>query len=308
MNAYYCDTFVLPLPANHRFPMSKYALLRQRVLSLGLVKPSALRVPPAASDEQLLRAHCRDYIERVTTGTLAPAEVRRIGFPWSLEMVERSRRSTGATLAACEAALSDGAAANLAGGTHHATRDAGMGFCVFNDAAVSLRDLQARGRIRRAVVLDLDVHQGNGTADIFMDDDSVFTLSVHGEKNFPFRKSSSDLDIALPDGADDDLFLEAVNRGVRYALERAAADLAVYVAGADPYEGDRLGKLAATQVGLATRDAIVFDLCGRIGLPVAVVMGGGYCPNIEETVEIHTQTIAAAVAYADRWSRASGAA
>jgi acetoin utilization deacetylase AcuC-like enzyme len=207
--------------------------------------------------------------------------------------VERSRRSVGGTLSASRAALEDGIAANLAGGTHHAFVDHGEGFCVFNDVAVAARALQAEGRIRRAVVLDLDVHQGNGTAAIFRDDPSVFTLSVHGANNFPFRKEASDMDVELPDRAEDAVFVEGVGRGVRAALAQGA-DLAFYVAGADPFEGDRLGRLAVTKAGLAERDRIVFDLCAREGVPAVVVMSGGYAHDVEDTVDIHEATVRAA--------------
>ena len=252
-----------------------------------------LAVPDGATPEALGRVHDAGYLGRVRSGTLAREDVRRIGFPWSPELVERSRRSVGGTVAAAAAALDDGVAANLAGGTHHAFPDRGEGFCVFNDVAVAARDLQARGRVRRCAVIDLDVHQGNGTAAIFRDDDSVFTLSVHGANNYPFRKELSDLDLELPDGTGDERFLEAVELGVRRALTHRV-DLAFYVAGADPYEHDRLGRLSVTKAGLATRDEIVFDACARTGTPVAVVMSGGYAADIHDTVDIHATTIRAA--------------
>ena len=216
------------------------------------------------------------------------------GFPWSPELVERSRRSVGGTLGAARAALEDGTAANLAGGTHHAFADRGEGFCVFNDVAVAARAVQAEGRARRVAVLDLDVHQGNGTAALFRGDDSVFTLSVHGANNYPFQKEAGDLDVALPDGAGDEPFLEAVDRGVARALE-TGPELAFYLAGADPWEGDKLGRLAVTREGLAERDRRVFGACARAGVPVAVVMSGGYAEEVEDTVAIHLHSVRTAL-------------
>ncbi|HSJ30218.1 MAG TPA: histone deacetylase [Longimicrobiales bacterium] len=288
MKIYYADHFVLPLPAGHRFPMQKYALLRERIAAC--LPAAALLVPEAATDGELLRVHTADYLHRVVTGTLDPAEVRRIGFPWSAAMVERSRRSVGATIAASRAALSDGAGANLAGGTHHAFSDHGEGFCVFNDVAVAFRAMQAEGRARRCAIIDCDVHQGNGTAAIFDGDGNAFTFSVHGGNNFPFRKVSGSLDIALPDGAGDDEYLDAVRRGVNAAMD-TAPDIVYYVAGADPYEGDRLGRLSVSMEGLRERDRIVTAACRDSGVPLALVMGGGYGGVVEETVAIHAGSV-----------------
>ncbi|MCH1570365.1 MAG: histone deacetylase [Longimicrobiales bacterium] len=285
--AWYCDQFVLPLPDHHRFPMEKYRLLRERVASDGRIQ---LEIPEAATNHDLTRVHTAEYVARVTSGGLARDEIRRIGFPWSLELVERSRRSTGGTIHAAERAHRDGISVNLAGGTHHAFADGGEGFCVFNDVAVAVRSLQSRGIVDRCAVLDLDVHQGNGTAAIFRGDDSVFTLSVHGASNYPFRKETSDLDIGLDDGAGDDVFLSAVHEGVRRALG-AGVDLAFYIAGADPFEGDRLGRLAVSMNGLRERDRVVFDACEQAGTPVAVVMSGGYAEDVHDTVEIHATTV-----------------
>jgi acetoin utilization deacetylase AcuC-like enzyme len=292
MKCFYCDDFVLPLPEGHRFPMRKYALLRERLLAERVIAPDAMHVPPAATDEQILRCHHADYLTRVVSGTLTDKEIRRIGFPWSPQMVERCRRSAGATIAACRAALNgDGLAANLAGGTHHACRDHGEGFCVFNDAAIAARAMQAEGLARRVVIIDCDVHQGNGTADILNGDPSVFTFSIHGEKNFPFRKVAGTLDIGLPDGVTDNEYLETVEEGTRRALHMADADLAIYISGADPYAGDRLGKLAITKDGLQARDRLVLDLCAAAGLPVAIAMGGGYADNVHDIVDIHFNTV-----------------
>jgi acetoin utilization deacetylase AcuC-like enzyme len=295
MQIFYSDTFVLPLPEGHRFPMQKYAMLRRRVAESGIVAAGDLRLPPAATDEQLLRAHDGAYLCRVQRGELAPQEVRRIGFPWSPQMVERSRRSSGATIEACRAALEGGVGASLAGGTHHACSEHGEGFCIFNDSAVAARAMQAEGRARRIVVIDCDVHQGNGTAQICAGDESIFTFSIHGANNFPFRKEISDLDIGLDDGVGDDAYLSALERGLREVLDRSHADLAIYLAGADPFHDDRLGRLALTKRGLLDRDELVFYALQRAGVPLAITMAGGYGRTIEDTVDIHFQTLRAAV-------------
>lgn len=272
--------------------MEKYRLLRERVTEYADV---TLEVPDAAAVTSLARVHTPAYLAGVVEGRLDRAAVRALGFPWSPELVERSRRSVGGTLAAGRAALDDRAAANLAGGTHHAFADRGEGFCVFNDVAVAARELQADGSVDRVAVLDLDVHQGNGTAALFAEDDSVFTLSVHGANNYPFRKEESDLDIELADGATDDEYLEAVARGVTLALAHEP-DIAFYVAGADPFVDDRLGRLSVTKAGLIQRDVLVFDGCATHGVPVVVVMGGGYGCDVVDTVDIHAATIRAAAA------------
>jgi acetoin utilization deacetylase AcuC-like enzyme len=282
---------VLPLPEGHRFPMSKYSMLRERVAADGVCGPGELRSPRAVTDEEILRAHAPGYLERVDSGTLTKKEIRRIGFPWSERMVERSRRASGGTLGACLAALEEGFAANLAGGTHHAFSDKGEGYCVFNDSAIAARAVQAAGLAARVVVIDTDVHQGNGTAEILWGDPSVFTFSIHGAKNFPFHKEESDLDAPLPDGTDDTGFLTALESGLETALEAADADLAIYLAGADPFEGDRLGRLSVTKRGLAERDRMVLEACRDRGIPVAVTMAGGYARNVEDTVEVHFQSI-----------------
>jgi acetoin utilization deacetylase AcuC-like enzyme len=291
VRVWYTDQFVLPLPEGHRFPMSKYALLRQRVVASGLIDPDDLCVPHAATDEELLRAHTADYVRRVQGGLLTEAELRRIGFPWTLEMVERSRRSSGATIEACRAALADGRAVNLAGGTHHAFADAGEGFCVFNDSAVAARAMQAEGQVGRVVILDCDVHQGNGTAAILRDDPTIFTFSIHGARNFPLRKEESDLDVALPDGTGDADYLAALDTGLRRALERSQPDLAIHLAGADPFVGDRFGRMALTKAGLAARDRLVFETCRAASLPVAVTMAGGYARDVNDVVDIHFETV-----------------
>lgn len=293
MKIYYADPFILPLPQGHRFPMAKYGRLRERVAAT-LVPPHKLLIPAAARDEELLRVHTVQYLAQVVEGRLDRNHSRRIGFPWSPQMVERSRRSVGATLEASRSALADGVAVNLAGGTHHAFADRGEGFCVFNDVAVAVRAMQAEGRARRMAIIDCDVHQGNGTAAIFRDDPTVFTLSIHGASNFPFRKERSDLDIALADGAGDELFLQAVALGLEEILRAEPYDLAYFVAGADPFEGDRLGRLGVSKVGLAERDRRVLGTCWAVGLPVVVVMGGGYAVELDDIVDIHYHTVCTA--------------
>jgi acetoin utilization deacetylase AcuC-like enzyme len=291
MKVYYSDHFVLPLPEGHRFPMVKYAMLRERVARDGICGPGELRTPRAVTEEEILRAHTPGYLERVVSGTLTKKEVRRIGFPWSERMVERSRRASGGTLGACLAALEEGFAANLAGGTHHAFSDKGEGYCVLNDSAIAARAVQAAGLVERVVVIDTDVHQGNGTAAILRGDPTVFTFSIHGAKNFPFHKEESDLDTPLPDGTDDTEFLRALEAGLKTALAAAHADLAIYLAGADPFEGDRLGRLCVTKAGLAERDRVVLETCKEHGIPVAVTMAGGYAREVEDTVDVHFQSI-----------------
>ena len=291
MQLFYSDVFVLPLPAHHRFPMGKYRLLRERLLASGAFAEDDFAVAEPASDEAILRAHDADYLQRVVRGTLDAAELRAIGFPWSERMVERSRRSSGATLAAAREALVRGWGANLAGGTHHAFRDRGEGFCVFNDAAIAARALQAEAGLQRIAIVDCDVHQGNGTASIFADDPSVFTFSIHGARNFPFAKERSDLDIELADGTGDAEYLWHLERGLDETLERSRPQLVFYLAGADPYEGDRLGRLKLTKAGLRRRDEWVLGALRARGIPVAIAMAGGYAHDIADSVEIHANTL-----------------
>lgn len=293
MQLFYTDVFVLPLPPGHRFPMEKYARLRQALLDSGEFQASDFRLPAAASDDELARAHDPAYIARIADGRLDEAAQKAIGFPWSTQMVERSRRSAGATLAACRAALAagNGVAANLAGGTHHAFRDHGEGFCVFNDAAVAARAMQAEGRAGRVLIVDCDVHQGNGTAAILKGDTSVFTFSIHGARNYPFTKEESDLDIELPDRCGDDAYLLQLGHGLDTAFDLARPDLVIYLAGADPYADDRLGRLALSMAGLRERDRQVYARCRERDLPLAIAMAGGYARQIDDTVAIHAATI-----------------
>jgi acetoin utilization deacetylase AcuC-like enzyme len=296
MKVFYSDLFVLPLPDGHRFPMKKYSMLRERVESAGICAPGELRLPHAVTDEEILRAHDPDYLEKVATGTLTRQEVRRIGFPWSERMVERSRRASGGTVGACRIALEEGLATNLAGGTHHAFADRGEGFCVLNDSAIAARALRTEGLATRVAVIDTDVHQGNGTASILHGDPHVFTFSIHGAKNYPFHKEESDLDVPLPDGTDDDAFLASLSEGLDRVLDLSDWDLAIFLAGADPFEGDKLGRLAVTKEGLAERDRMVLEACRGRDIPVAVTMAGGYAKNVEDTVDLHFQTVQRAAA------------
>ena len=301
MKAFYSDTFTFPLPGKHRFPLGKYALLRQAVIAAGILPPLELSIPEPASDEQILRAHDEEYLRRMVSGQLTPKEIRRIGLPWSQELVLRARYSVGGTIAACRAALQEGIAINLAGGTHHAFRDHGQGYCLFNDSVIACRTMQAEGRASRFVVVDCDVHQGNGTAALAADDPTIYTFSIHSESNFPLRKEESDLDIALPDGTGDLAYLDALESGLREALPRSNADLALYLAGADPHEEDTLGHLALTKAGLAERDRLVLEFCRREHLPAAVLMAGGYGRRVEETVDIHLMTVRISAEMAARW-------
>ena len=315
MQAFYADNFVLPLPAGHRFPMAKYQLLRDRVVNelSGVVLAQA----PAATDGELALVHTPAYIEAISQGTLPAPAQREIGFPWSPGMSERARRSAGATVAAARVALGlgvnrkpEGVAGNMAGGTHHSHAGKGGGFCVFNDSAVAARLMQAEWarafrRERQPLkiaVIDLDVHQGNGTASIFAGDASVFTLSLHGEKNFPFCKEASDLDVELPDGCTDAPYLQALEHSLDELDRRFEPGLLLYLAGADPFEGDRLGRLALTYDGLEARDRRVFDWAWQRRIPLAFSMAGGYGVNIDETVQVQMNTWRVALEYWRKWN------
>jgi acetoin utilization deacetylase AcuC-like enzyme len=291
VKCFYSDTFVLPLPEGHRFPMAKYSGLREKLLSDGIVAPGDLHEAPQASWDDLRLVHTAAYVRAIEEGTLSPEIQRGIGFPWSPQMVERARRSVGATLAATRAALADGCSANLAGGTHHAFADRGEGFCVFNDVAVATRVVQRDRAVRRVAVIDCDVHQGNGTARIFRDDADVFTFSMHGAKNYPFRKETSDMDVALDDGTGDEPYLAQLAHCLDVVLERHRPELVFYLAGADPYEGDRLGRLKLTIEGLRHRDLRVLSTCRSSDVPVVVTMSGGYAANVADIVTIHANTI-----------------
>jgi acetoin utilization deacetylase AcuC-like enzyme len=311
MLAYHSDHFVLPLPPGHSFPMTKYRLLREQVEhSMPHIR---LREAPAASDGELALAHEPAWVSAVVEGTTSLQQQREIGFPWTEHMVQRSRRSVGASIAAARCALIDGegVAANLAGGTHHAYAHKGSGYCVFNDVAVAARLMQAEWhrhhrRLLRVLVIDLDVHQGNGTASIFRDDETVFTLSMHAARNFPFRKERSDLDVELPDGCTDEPYLAALDtalREVEQRLEATPAGLAFYLAGADPHENDRLGRLKLSTAGLAERDRRVLAWLGARRIPAALSMAGGYGRDIAVTVDVQARTLALAHAAWSVWRR-----
>ena len=279
--------------------MEKYSRLRDLVGSLAKLE---LLEAPAASDTQLLYAHDPNYLLKVIEGKLSLEEQREIGFPWSEKMVERSRRSAGATIAAAKTAIGEGISGNLAGGTHHAYRNLGSGFCVFNDSAVAARTLQKEiSPHLKIAIIDLDVHQGNGTASILQHDASIFTLSIHGENNFPFKKESSDLDLGLADGCDDQAYLQSLNQCLEKLDSRFKTDFVIYLAGADPHEGDRLGRLKLSKTGMRLRDETIFQYALDKQIPLAFSMAGGYGKEIESTVEIHFQTIQTALHFQQQY-------
>jgi acetoin utilization deacetylase AcuC-like enzyme len=294
MRAFYSDRYVIELPAQHRFPIIKYALIRQRLDAEGVLASSAFVEPQLAERDEILLAHTADYYDRLVAGQLTEREIRRLGLPWSEMLVGRSRASVGGTLGAARAALRDGIAANLGGGTHHAFADHGEGFCVLNDLAIAIRVLRTENAIHRAAVIDLDVHQGNGTALIFADDPETFTLSMHGEKNYPLVKQHSTLDVALADGASDDEYLDLLGLHLTTVLDRFRPDIVFYQAGVDPYHDDRLGRLALTFAGLKQRDLMVLGACYARALPCVITLGGGYARDVADTVEAHCNTMRAA--------------
>ena len=299
MKAFYTDHFVLPLPSGHRFPMEKYSKLRNLVSNLEGIQ---LVEAPAASDTQILYAHDPQYLIDIIEGHLSASEQREIGFPWSEKMVERSRRSAGATVAACKTSLTEGVAVNLAGGTHHAYRDMGSGFCVFNDSAIAARALQKEINSKlKIAIIDLDVHQGNGTASILQNDHSIFTLSIHGEKNFPFKKEVSNLDYGLPDGCDDQTYLQALTHCLDELDSRFKPDSLIFLAGADPHVDDRLGRLNISSEGMRLRDETVLSFALGRKLPIALSMAGGYGKEITSTVNIHFQTIKTALLFQQKY-------
>lgn len=296
MKCSYHSEYAVPLPPGHPFPISKYPLLRDLLIGEGLVAAADLVEPASVAREALALVHTREYLEQIESGDLSAADVRRLGLPWSPALWRRSRLATGGTIQAARAALADGLGANLAGGTHHAFADHGEGFCLVNDVAVAIRLLREEGSIRRAVVVDLDVHQGNGTAKIFEADPCVFTFSVHGEKNYPTRKMRSRLDVPLADGTGDEGYLDALERHLPAVLDAAQADLAFYVAGVDVAEGDRYGRLRLSDRGILERDRRVIAAARARDLPLAIVMAGGYAPTRARTAELHANVFRAALA------------
>jgi acetoin utilization deacetylase AcuC-like enzyme len=296
VRAFCHDRVEIPLPPGHRFPASKYRLTREAVeCELPHIR---LEQAPATSYDELAEVHDPAYVRRVRFGQLDRNEIAALGLPWSPELVLRARHSSGATVAAAAAAVDDGIAANLGGGTHHAGRSFGRGYCVFNDAVLAIAALRRSGILRRVLVVDLDVHQGDGTADLLAGDQEAFLLSVQGGRNYPFRRIPADLDVDLPDGTGDEPYLEALAPALERAIDAARPELVVYDAAADPFAGDRLGRLALTFDGLAARDAHVLDRCRALGVPIVVVLGGGYAVPIEDTVRVHVQTLARAAGYA----------
>lgn len=300
MHVYYSDSFTFPLPDGHRFPLAKYRLLRERLLRRPFDCGAELLVAPRATTAELLAVHDADYVAAFCSGQLVGEAIARIGFPWSEELVERTLRSAGGTIAAMRAVLSgesEDAAVYLAGGTHHARRDRGAGYCVFNDVAIAARLAQREFGVHRVLVVDTDVHQGDGTAAIFEGDDSVFTFSIHGAQNFPSVKAKSDLDIALPDGTEDAEFTAQLQRGLLVAFAASKPELVLYLSGADAMVGDRLGRLRVSKEGLAERDQLVLSACAAVAAPVVTVMGGGYGTSIDATVDVYEQTVMATLGY-----------
>ena len=308
MKIFYTDTFPIPLPENHSFPKSKYGLLRRRIMENQIAQSVDLQIPKPASDEDIIRAHDPVYIHRLQNDELSAKEVRRVGLPWSPEIVRRARYSAGATIAACRAALAEGIAVNLGGGTHHAFGDHGQGYCWLNDSVIAARAIQAEGLVGNILIVDCDVHQGNGTAAIVKNDPTIFTFSIHGKNNFPYHKETSDLDVELADGTNDGAYLNALENGLAVSLQNFKADLVIYLAGADPYLDDRFGRLALTKKGLSERDRLVFQNCYEAGLPTTVTMAGGYARNVQDTVDIHFQTVLSALEFKNliRISRKNG--
>ena len=298
LHAWTSARYTVPLPPGHRFPIAKYGLLRERVLNERLVRADDMHEPDRVAREDLLRVHDAEYVDRLTSGGLDEGALRRLGFPWSEQLVERSFRAVGGTCEAATAAMSTGVAINLAGGTHHAFADHGEGFCVLNDVAVAARALLASGRIERAAIVDLDVHQGNGTHAIFADDPRVYTFSMHGARNYPFHKVPGDVDVELDDGTRDAPYLDLLADALPRVLAASRPDLVFYLAGADPHEGDLLGRLALTHDGLARRDHLVLRTCRDAGIPVAITIAGGYGRDIDTTVEAHVRTVQVAREFA----------
>lgn len=299
MRVSYHPDYQVELPAAHPFPMSKYPLLHARLLAAGIVRDDEVMTPDEVPLEWLARVHAPEYLAKLESGALTPQEVRRLGVPWSPRLWRRSRLAVHGTYLAARAALEDGVAGNLAGGTHHAFAAHGEGFCVLNDVAVAIRQLQHERVLARVLVVDLDVHQGNGTAAIFEHDPSVYTLSLHGARNYPLQKTRSSLDVGLPDGIGDDEYLDVLESALARAYAESAPELVFYLAGVDVARGDRYGRLALTDDGVRRRDRCVVAAARSRGLPLALVLGGGYAPTKERTAELHSYAFHEAAAYAD---------
>jgi len=297
LKIFYTDPFKIPLPENHSFPKDKNYLLRKRILEQLGDQAVDMRIPQPASDEDILRAHDPDYFRQFLEGELTDKQVRRVGLPWSPEIVRRARYSVGATIEACRTALNERIAVNLGGGTHHAFSDHGQGYCYLNDSVIAARVLQADGLVRKVLIIDCDVHQGNGTAAIVKNDSTIFTFSIHGKNNFPYHKEFSDLDIELEDGTGDADYLAALENGVQASFAACNADLAIYLAGADPYKKDRFGRLALSKDGLASRDQMVLQYLSQFRIPAAVTLAGGYARQVKDTVDIHFQTVSSALRF-----------
>ena len=291
MRVFHSNQYTISLPDGHTFPISKYQKIRDRLVDEGTLSQAEVLEPEPAEREEILLVHTADYYDRFVAGGLTPREVRRLGLPWSEALVRRSRFSVAGTVHAARRAMAEGLSANLGGGTHHAFADHGEGFCVFNDIAVAARRLREEGQVRRAAVIDCDVHQGNGTAAIFADEPEVFTLSLHGEKNYPLVKQQSTLDIALADKTEDEEYLYLLEQSLEPVLDRFRPEIVFYQAGVDPLHSDRLGRLALTHEGLERRDRLVLSACRRRSLPCVITLGGGYARDIEETVAAHCNTI-----------------
>ncbi|MFZ9994178.1 MAG: histone deacetylase [Steroidobacteraceae bacterium] len=279
--------YYLPLPTGHPFPMAKYTLVYDVLREQGLLPAERIMLPEEIAREHLARVHTADYLERIFGDGLSEAEVRRLGVPWSARLLRRSRLAVSGTVLASEAALAEGLGGNLAGGTHHAFADHGEGFCVLNDVAVAIRKLQHEGRCQRALIIDLDVHQGNGTAKIFENDERVFTFSMHGERNYPAQKMCSSLDVGLPDGTGDERYLESLQQALRYIRQHCAPELVFYLAGVDVMAGDRYGRFTLTEEGLRTRERLVLDFARAEGLPMVITLAGGYARDAAYTARLH---------------------
>jgi len=290
MQVFYTPRYYADIGESHVFPIRKFELVRDRLLAEGTLQPAELVEPSPATLDDVLLVHTQDYVSRLCSGDLTPKEIRRLGLPWSESLVRRSFYAAGGTIAGANVSLAEGFSSNLAGGTHHSFADRGEGFCVLNDVAIAIRAMRSRKLLRRAAIVDCDVHQGNGTATIFADDEDTFTFSIHGANNYPLFKPQSKLDVELPDGTSDDEYLESLARHLPSVFSDHP-EIVFYLAGADPYSGDKLGRLSVSIDGLRERDAYVLRECHERAVPVVTVMSGGYGKDINDTIQIHCNTI-----------------